>query len=233
VLLQVVLSGRLLATGIDRSFRKDTVMSVLIALTVAIVLIIVSMIRTKKPQTSGAPLMIPRYFHPGHSWARQTEDGDFLVGVDELAQGVIGGVDELRLPRLLKRVRQGEVAWQIRHGRRTVNIVSPITGWVVQQNEMALRNPGLVNSCPLGDGWLVRIHPSKTGRLLPNLLTGKNAARWQDLARAQLAGMFSATPALMYQDGGVLLNDLADRCSDEEWGRIERELFLSTPKTNT
>lgn len=206
-------------------------MSVLLALTTAVVLILAGLIRARKAEKSPAPVIVPRYIHPGHSWARQTEDGDFLAGVDELAQGIIGGVDELRLPRLLKYVRQGEVAWHIRHGRRTVGIVSPITGWVVQKNESAIHNPRLVNSAPLGDGWLVRIRPSKLNAQLANLLSGRSAARWQDMARAQLAAMFSGTPALLYQDGGVLLDDLADRCSDEEWRRIEQEIFLTNERT--
>lgn len=205
-------------------------MSVLLALTAAAVLIILGMIKARKPQTTGAPVIVPRFFHPGHSWARKTEDGDYLVGVDELAQGVIGPVEELRLPRLLKRVRQGEVAWRMRHGRRTVGIVSPITGWVVQKNEAALHNPRLVNSSPLGEGWLLRVRPAHLPAQLTNLLTGRSAARWQDSARAQLAAMFSGTPALLYQDGGMLLDDLADRCSDEEWSRLERELFLNNER---
>jgi hypothetical protein len=37
---------------------------------------------------------------------------------------------------------------------------------------------------------------------------------------------FSGTPALMYQDGGVLLKNLSDRCSDDEWNAMVKEFFL-------
>lgn len=202
-------------------------MSVLLALTAALILIVWGMIRARKPQKSAAQVLVQRYVHPGHAWLRMTEDDDVLVGIDDFAQSVIGTVEEVRLPRLLHSVRQGKTAMFVRHGDRLVPIVSPVTGRVMQKNEMAMHNPTLLNTSPYGDGWLIRVRPRKLAPQLLNLFTGRWAMQWQDLARAQLARMFSGTPALMYQDGGMLLRDLADRCSDAEWRAIEREVFLA------
>jgi glycine cleavage system H protein len=202
-------------------------MSVILALTTALLLIGWGVIRSRKPQKAAAPVLVHRYVHAGHAWLRMTEDGDVLVGIDDFAQSVIGTVDEIRLPRMLGRVRQGKTGWFVCHGKRVVPIVSPVTGRVIQKNEMVLHNPTLLNTSPYGDGWLLRIRPSKLSPQLSNLFTGRLAMQWQDLARAQLARMFSGTPALMFQDGGVVLRDLADRCSDAEWSAIEREVFLA------
>jgi hypothetical protein len=35
----------------------------------------------------------------------------------------------------------------------------------------------------------------------------------------------------MYQDGGVMLKDLADRCSEEEWEKLVCEFFLVDENT--
>lgn len=91
---------------------------------------------------------------------------------------------------------------------------------------MVLNDPSIVNTSPYATGWLFRVRPSKLGLQLHNLLTGKYAHEWQDMARAHLGRLFSGTPALMFQDGGVLLDGLSDRCSDEEWDRVIREIFL-------
>ena len=203
-------------------------MSVIMAIAAALILVVWGMIRERRGAKSPAPVLIQRYIHPGHSWLRLTEDGDVLVGLDDFGQSLIGTVEEVRLPRLLRRVRQGRVAFHLRHGKRVVPIVSPVSGWVVQKNESVMHNPTLVNTSPYGEGWLVRIHPRAVSAQLPNLFTGRWAHRWQEIARAQLAGMFSGTPALMFQDGGTLMTDLADRCSDAEWESIEREIFLVT-----
>lgn len=202
-------------------------MSFLLALTTVIVLLLAGTYRkSRQMKTSERPVLVKRYMHPGHAWVRETEDGDVLVGLDEFAQSLIGSVDGVELPRLLRKVEQGGVAWKVRHGTRVVPIVSPVSGRVIEKNEMVLTDPSLVNSSPYGDGWLLRVRPARLPAQLHNLLTGKPAQQWLDAVRAQLGRFFSGTPALMYQDGGVMVKNLADRCSDDEWNRLVKEFFL-------
>jgi len=156
---------------------------------------------------------------------REAEDGSVLIGIDEFAQNVIGTVDGVVLPRLLKSVTQGEGALTLRHGNRIVRLMSPVSGRVIEKNEMVLGNPSLVNTAPYGDGWLVRVRPSKKAAQQNNLMTGKILQQWQESIRVQFHGFFSATPALMYQDGGEFVKNISDRCSDEEWNRITKEFF--------
>jgi glycine cleavage system H protein len=206
-------------------------MSVIIALTAALILIVGGMIRSRRPQQLAKPVLIPRYEHKGHTWLRKTDDGDVLVGIDDFAQSLIGAVDEIELPRLLRRIQQGEIAWQVRHGHRRIPMVSPVSGRVIEKNEMVMRNPGLINRSPFGDGWLIKVRPHKLSQQVQNLLTGKAAVQWHDTARAELGRLFSGFPALMYQDGGELMKNIGDRCSDEEWGAIAQEFFLVNDTT--
>ncbi len=207
-------------------------MSVLLAVATAIVLILWGVARARKPAEAAKPVFVRRYIHPGHTWMRVTEDGDVVVGVDDFAQSVIGTVDEVELPRLLKHLDQGGVAWRVRHRERVVPMVSPVSGRVIERNEMVLRDPMLINSSPYGDGWLLRVRPTKLKVQLNNLFEGKAGLQWIEMARMQLSRLFNDTPALMYQDGGVLLNNLSDRCSEEEWKKVAKEFFLAEP-TNT
>jgi glycine cleavage system H protein len=201
-------------------------MSIIMALLTAAVLIGAGLLRPKKAGKKVVPALVQRYVHPGHAWVRETEDGDVIVGVDEFAQSIIGSVDALRLPRLLRSLKQGDVAWKLCHGNRIIPIVSPVSGRVVEKNEMAMRNPGLVNSAPYGDGWLLRIKPHRRSSELNNLLTGKAARQWQEAIRLQLHQFFSGTPALLYQDSGELVRDLSEKCSDQEWSGLVKEFFL-------
>jgi glycine cleavage system H lipoate-binding protein len=201
-------------------------MSVILAFTAALILILIGVVRARKPRTVERPVFVKRYVHPGHTWARLTDDGYVVVGVDEFAQAVIGTIDGIKLPRLLRRVRQGGVGWSVTHGNRIVPMLSPVDGWVVEKNEMVLGNPSLVNTAPYGDGWLFKVRPRKIKVQQANLFTGKVAQQWQDAARAQLNRFFTGTPALMYQDGGVLIKNLCDRCSDDEWKKIVEQFFL-------
>lgn len=204
-------------------------MSLLLALLTVIALIVWSTMR--RPKQAPQPVLVRRYVHPGHTWMRETEDGDVLVGIDEFAQSLIGRVDDVVLPRLLKKVKQGSPAWVVKHGGRVVPMVSPVTGRVIEKNEMVLRDPRLINTSPYGDGWLLRIRPAKLHVHLNNVFTGRAAQQWLEQSRQRLVRMLGGTSALMYQDGGELLHDVCDRLSEEEWQNIAREFFLTDCET--
>ena len=200
-------------------------MSLILAILAATIIILIREIAKGKPAPHPGSVMVQRYMHPGHTWMKETPDGDAVLGIDDFGQSVIGSIDEVKLPRLLHKVRQGEVGWVVRHGDRTVTMRSPVTGWVIEKNEMVKNRPGLINSSPYGDGWLVKVRPVKLRFQLSNLFTGRAAIKWQDMERAELLRFFSRTPALMFQEGGVLLQNLTDKCSDEEWSSIARQFF--------
>jgi glycine cleavage system H protein len=202
-------------------------MSTILAFLTAVILILVGLLRPRTARKPAEQVLVPRYVHPGHGWLRTTEDGDVLVGMDDFAQSVIGSIDSVALPRLLKRVEQGGAAWEVVHGNRKLKMVSPVSGRVIEKNEMVLINPSLINTSPYGDGWLFRVRPAKLSPQLHNLLTGKSVFEWQETVKAQLSRFFGATPALMYQDGGVLVSNLSERCSDEEWKGVTKEFFLT------
>jgi glycine cleavage system H protein len=205
----------------------EVAMSIVLALITATVLIVVGMLRSKKTRAPAPAVLIQRFVHPGHTWARTTEDGYVVVGVDDFAQSVVGEVNSIMLPRLLKRVRQGKVALHLHHGERNLPMVSPVSGWVVEKNAEVLRNPSLVNSAPFGEGWLFKVKPYNLGLELKNLLGGKLSRQWQDATRARLAQFFSGTPVFAYQDGGVMISNLCERCSELEWNGVRKAFFLN------
>jgi glycine cleavage system H protein len=188
------------------------------------------MLRTTKSKIVSNSVLVKRYVHPGHAWVRMTEDGDVLVGIDDFAQNLVGTVEGVELPKLLRSIEQGQTAWKVKHRKRVVPFVSPVSGRVIQKNEMVLRNPMLINSSPYGDGWLMRIRPRKLRSEVNNLLTGRAFSHFIEQAKEQLVSIFSTTPALMYQDGGVLMKDLAERVSDDEWNLLAKEFFLADEK---
>lgn len=201
-------------------------MSLMLAVTIATIIVLIQALRKAKPKPVARPVLVKRYAHPGHAWMKMTQDGDVIIGIDDFSQSVIGKIDSVDLPHLLHRVRQGQVGWKVKHGGRIVPMRSPVSGRVVEKNEMVVNNPALINSSPYGDGWLFKVRPRKIDIQLSNMLTGHAATSWQDIQRSELARFFSGTPALMFQEGGVLLHDLADKCSDDEWRELTRKFFL-------
>ena len=201
-------------------------MSTFLALLAAIVIVIIGVLRERKSSRPVTQTFVKRYVHPGHTWLRIMDDGEVLVGIDEFAQAFIGDVENVRLPRLLERLDQGSVAFHLVHGKRVLPMVSPVTGRVIEKNQLLEHAPALVNSAPLNEGWLFKVHPHKLSPQLRNLMTGKWAHHWQDIVRTQVNRFFSGSPVLLYQDGGVMVQSLSDRCSDSEWQSLVQEFFL-------
>ena len=82
--------------------------------------------------------------------------------MDDFAQSVIGSIEAVSAPPpVSSAVNQGGVAWEVVHGGRRLKMVSPVSGRVIEKNEMVLTNPPLVNTSPYGDGWLFRVRPDK------------------------------------------------------------------------
>jgi glycine cleavage system H protein len=202
-------------------------MSAILSFLTAAILVIIGIFRSKRSTEPTKEVIVRRYVHPGHSWVRETEDGSVLIGIDDFAQNVIGTVESIELPRLLKGVKQGEAAMVLHHGDHSVKMVSPVSGHIIEKNEMVMANPSLVNTATYGDGWLLRVKPSKKVGEMNNLLSGKSLQQWQEAVRVRLHQFFSATPALMYQDGGEFVKDLSDKCSVEEWDKLTKEFFLN------
>lgn len=182
-----------------------------------------------KPKTTR--VFAKRYIHTGHTWAKMTDDGEIFVGIDEFAADVIGTIDSVKLPRYLKSLRQGQSAFEIRRGNRKIVLVSPISGWVVEKNQMLTADPALVTTSPLHDGWLVKLRPRRFATERSNLLSGKWVHYWLEITKAHLVRFFSTNPVLTAQDGGEIINNLACSCSDTEWETMTREFFLTDVTT--
>ena len=198
-------------------------MSTILAILMILTLVLTEHMRRKKKRV---PVFTRQYIHPGHTWMRMTQDGDVMVGVDDFAAGVLGEISSIVLPRYLKKVRQGQPSFTIDNKGRSVTFVSPVTGRVVEKNEMVLHYPALATVSPLRDGWLFKVHPSDLLNETRNLLAGRWAELWMELARTHLLRVFSMHPVPVSQDGGRIINDLALHCSEEEWNTLKRELFF-------
>ncbi|MFQ5875516.1 MAG: glycine cleavage system protein H [Dehalococcoidia bacterium] len=171
------------------------------------------------------------HYHPGHTWARTVVKSLAAVGIDELGGKVIGKVDGIRLPKVGEEVQQGKAAWTITHKNRTVSLVSPVTGVVVEVNKELERDPGLINKFPYTKGWVFKTQIARVKEDLKNLFTGASARKMTDLSKVWICFSFSPPSSyyqlVTYQDGGELVEDIGDRLNDDEWEKLKKEIFLS------
>ncbi|MFG2887681.1 glycine cleavage system protein GcvH [Streptomyces sp. NPDC048297] len=91
-----------------------------------------------------------------HEWI--ATDGDVsTVGVTAHAADALGDVVYLDLPAVGATISAGEACGEIESTKSVSDLFAPADGEVVEINEAAVADPGLVNSDPFGAGWLFRL----------------------------------------------------------------------------
>jgi glycine cleavage system H protein len=99
-----------------------------------------------------------------HEWVRLAGDVA-TVGVTPYAAEQLGDVVFVELPAVGRVVEQAAPVGIIESVKAVSDLFSPVSGEVIEANDKLTATPELVNSDPLGDGWMVRIRISDAGQM--------------------------------------------------------------------
>lgn len=104
-----------------------------------------------------------------HEWVRVDESGAATIGITDFAQDQLGDIVYLGLPEVGSQVRQSEKCGEVESVKSVSDLYSPVSGEVVERNDLAIDTPELVNQSAYGDGWLWQVrleNPSELENLL-------------------------------------------------------------------
>lgn len=91
-----------------------------------------------------------------HEWAC-LEGEQASVGISDHAQREITDVVFVELPKVGRRIAQGESVAVVESVKAAFEVYAPISGEVVAVNDEIVRNPALVNESPHERGWFYRV----------------------------------------------------------------------------
>jgi glycine cleavage system H protein len=94
-----------------------------------------------------------------HEWARR-EGERVRVGITDYAQDALGDVVYVDLPEVGAAVQAHAPLGEVESTKSVSDVYSPVTGTVVERNDLIGDRPELVNEQPYGEGWLVMIEAS-------------------------------------------------------------------------
>jgi len=101
-----------------------------------------------------------------HEYLKSTdEEGVYLVGITDYAQGELGDVVFLELPSEGDSFGRKEVFGTIEAVKAVSDLYSPVAGTVVEVNTALDDDPALVNSDPYGEGWMIRLQVADPSEL--------------------------------------------------------------------
>ena len=96
-----------------------------------------------------------------HEWVK-LDGAVATVGVTEFAQSELGEIVFADLPAVGKTFKQKDSICVVESTKAASDVYAPIGGKVKEANTALSDNPGLINSSPYQDGWLVRLeNPAK------------------------------------------------------------------------
>ena len=107
-------------------------------------------------------------YHPEHDWARI--DGDeATLGITWFAQDALGELVHYEPPDVGSTVAKDSSYGEVESVKAVSDLISPLSGEVLEVNQKVVDAPETVNEDPYGDGWLVRIrlsNPAEREQLL-------------------------------------------------------------------
>jgi glycine cleavage system H protein len=107
-------------------------------------------------------------YHSEHDWAR-IEGEEATLGITWFAQDALGELVHFEAPEVGQSVAKDGSYGEVESVKAVSDVVSPLSGEVLEVNQRAVDEPEIVNEDPYGDGWLIRIRlsdPSESAELM-------------------------------------------------------------------
>lgn len=93
------------------------------------------------------------YYTEDHEWL-SVEGGVATVGITDYAQEQLGDLVFVELPEVGRALSKGDATVVVESVKAASDVYAPVDGEITAVNEALAADPSLVNSAPLGDGWL-------------------------------------------------------------------------------
>ena len=107
-------------------------------------------------------------YHPEHDWAR-ISDGEATFGITWYAQDSLGEVVFFDPPAVGTTIAKDSPYTEVESVKAVSDVISPLSGEIIEVNEMLAEKPETINDDPYGEGWLIKVRlsdPSEQESLL-------------------------------------------------------------------
>ena len=100
-----------------------------------------------------------------HEWVRTDDEGVATVGITDHAQELLGDLVFVELPEVGTELGAGAECAVVESVKAASDVYSPVTGEVVEANELLADSPETINQDAYEEGWIYRIRLSAPDEL--------------------------------------------------------------------
>lgn len=86
-----------------------------------------------------------------------------IIGITEYAAEQLGDVVHVELPQVGQEFEQGDTFGSVESVKSVSDLYIPVTGRVIEVNDVLLDNSEIINEDPLEEGWLIKIETDAMG----------------------------------------------------------------------
>jgi glycine cleavage system H protein len=104
-----------------------------------------------------------------HEWLKLEGDGSATVGITDYAQGSLGDITYVQLPKVGAALKQGAPFGVVESVKAASDVYSPVGGTVVAVNTALDSAPETLNKDPYAAGWILKLkasNPAEAASLL-------------------------------------------------------------------
>ncbi len=177
------------------------------------------------------------YYGKSHTWAFMEPDGLVNVGVDDFMKRITGAITQIKFKEPGERIRKGEKLFSLVHEGKQLDIYSPITGYIREQNQALLKSPAKLNTVSFTEGWIYKIEPANWLKDTGFMFMVEKYREWLDDEFTRLKDFLANTAnnnQLVYQhivlqDGGELKDEVLADLGPEIWEEFQTR-FIDVSK---
>jgi glycine cleavage system H protein len=106
------------------------------------------------------------FYTAEHEYVARADNSPVVqIGITDYAQGELGDVVFVRLPKPGDRFDAHQAFGEIEAVKAVSELYSPVSGEVVEVNDTLDGDPGVINRDPYGDGWMMKLRASNPSEL--------------------------------------------------------------------
>ena len=103
-------------------------------------------------------------FTDEHEWVK-IDDNIATIGITDYAQRELGDIVFIEFPSLNSNYNKGESMGTIEAVKTVADIYMPISGQIIELNDVLNDNPETVNNNPFNDGWILKLQIKDMGEV--------------------------------------------------------------------
>ncbi len=93
-----------------------------------------------------------------HTWVEELGENKYRVGITDFAQDELGDIVFVEPPELNREYSQSDECAVVESVKSTSDIYCPLSGTILEINELLEDSPETINSEPYNEGWVFIIH---------------------------------------------------------------------------